>query len=228
MKTLKPFRSTLFFLCCLLLWVTSIQAQLARPNNVLTVAIVPCAVVYSGMPQSEVLSPEAYVREGSTSGALQRNLYLYMTEYLEANPKSTIQLQAVTDTNILLELNGITLRESWKMGAPELMEVLGVDAVLRVSVAYATGSVTRISGTGDNPGAPNCDNGVLMIPSKTIASAMLLEGKLGYFSPIWRLGNHYRRFRRGRGNKAIARRIIRRLTRNLSPYQNNYLFAQNE
>src|SRR5678809_189197 len=99
------------------------------------VAILPAEVTFSGK-QPKNLSPDDIAKaEERESIDFQ---YALMNSILNhANTKryiTTVNFQDINTTRKILEQNNISIRDSWNKNDDELAKLLGVDAVIRMSV----------------------------------------------------------------------------------------------
>ena len=99
------------------------------------VAILPAEVTFSGK-QPKNLSPEDIAKaEEAESINFQ---YALMNSILRhANTKkyvTTVNFQDINTTQKILDQNNISVRESWNKDDAELAKLLGVDAVIRMSI----------------------------------------------------------------------------------------------
>ena len=133
------------------------------------VAILPAEVTLAGkLPKN--LSPEDIAKaEESESVNFQ---YALMNSILRhANTKkyvTTVNFQDINTTQKILDANNISIRDSWKKDDNELAKLLGVDAVIRMSIrkqrymsdeaSYGVGvakSVISRTGIGSKIPVPN-------------------------------------------------------------------------
>src|SRR4030095_6987851 len=133
------------------------------------VAILPAEVTFSGK-QPKNLSPEDIAKaEERESIDFQ---YALMNSILRhANTKkyiTTVNFQDINTTQKILDQNNISIRDSWKKDDNELARLLGVDAVIRMSIrkqrymsdeaSYGVGvakSVIYRTGIGSKVPVPN-------------------------------------------------------------------------
>ncbi|WP_020537783.1 hypothetical protein [Lewinella cohaerens] len=204
--------STLFLLSFLLLKLTSCsiaqKSQLNTDKEKLSIAIVPCEVVgLKHLPFDYSLSQQLAIQT-SISSNLQSTVYHELADQLDAHYPTSLTLQSLSETNALLDIKGISLKESWELPTATLANLLNVDAVLRISIRDSPANVTRTSGTNDNPGAPQDDNNIWQDTGETFVSAGLFDGDSGI--PLWSTGSPKQL---GRKHEVIARRIARRINR---------------
>ncbi len=99
------------------------------------IAVLPSEIVLTGK-QPEQLTPEQIAQiEEEESKAFQLALYSNILQY--ANSRKyymSVGVQDVNKTMTVLEENGISLRESWKLDDKKLASLLGVDAVVRMQI----------------------------------------------------------------------------------------------
>lgn len=99
------------------------------------IAVLPSEIVLTGK-QPEQLTPEQVAQiEEEESKAFQLALYSNILQY--ANSRKyymSVGVQDVNKTMTVLEENGISLRESWKLDDKKLASLLGVDAVVRMQI----------------------------------------------------------------------------------------------
>ncbi len=201
-------------------------AQLAAPStpqNLPTIAILPCNVDHLGIAKSAIPSDELQYLEHSIAYSIQQEMFQELHDYIDARYPDEIRIQQLAETNTRLQLNQISLQDSWELGLYELAAILEVDAVLMVRVRYDRGAVTRTSGTSDNLGAPRCDDGFTPTPSSIRYHAALREVQTGYA-----LSGFGRCFglKRGKKHDLLAKRIVRRIGSGLSSLF--YDYAQND
>lgn len=184
------------------------------------IAILPCVVENVGMPKSAVSPEEFYRIESGISYSLQREVYDDLLDHVETNHSQTLQLQALTETNMLLEIAGLSLEESWQANISQLAEVLDVDAILRVSVRYDRGTMEVIASLPELPWSPDC---VTPIQSEVDLSANLYDASSGL--PLWTYGRSFGS-KRGRKYEVMARRMVREIGPSLPSFLHYY--AQSE
>ncbi len=99
------------------------------------IAVLPSEIVLTGK-QPEQLTPEQIAQiEEEESKAFQLALYSNILQH--ANSRKyymSVGVQDVHKTMSVLEENGISLRESWKLDDKKLASLLGVDAVVRMQI----------------------------------------------------------------------------------------------
>ncbi len=99
------------------------------------IAVLPSEIVLTGK-QPEQLTPEQIAQiEEEESKAFQLALYSNILQH--ANSRKyymSVGVQDVHKTMSVLEENGISLRESWKLDDKRLASLLGVDAVVRMQI----------------------------------------------------------------------------------------------
>ena len=133
------------------------------------VAILPAEITLSGkLPKN--LSPEDIAKSEETESVNFQ--YALMNSILRhANTKryvTTVNFQDINTTQKILDQNNISIRDSWKKDDNELARLLGVDAVIRMSIrkqrymsdeaSYGVGvakSVISRTGIGSRIPVPN-------------------------------------------------------------------------
>src|SRR5688572_13956878 len=111
---------------------SSFEQQVAHHR---LVAILPAEMIFTGK-QPETLTTEEIAKiEESESRSFQRSLYNNILRYANSRKyTTTVNFQDVIVTQRLLEQKSIGIRDAWKKDDKELMEVLGVDAVVRMRI----------------------------------------------------------------------------------------------
>ena len=133
------------------------------------VAILPAEITLAGkLPKN--LSPEDIAKSEETESVNFQ--YALMNSILRhANTKryvTTVNFQDINTTQKILDQNNISIRDSWKKDDTELAKLLGVDAVIRMSIrkqrymsdeaSYGVGvakSVISRTGIGSKVPVPN-------------------------------------------------------------------------
>ena len=137
MKKIVPLLSLAFVLvsvsCSRKYYTSSFFEQQTAGHRV--IAVLPSEIVLTGK-QPEQLTPEQIAQiEEEESKAFQLALYSNILQH--ANSRKyymSVGVQDVHKTMSVLEENGISLRESWKLDDKKLASLLGVDAVVRMQI----------------------------------------------------------------------------------------------
>ena len=133
------------------------------------VAILPAEITLAGkLPKN--LSPEDIAKAEETE-SVNFQFALMNSILRHANTKryvTTVNFQDINTTQKILDENSITVRDSWKKDDTELAKLLGVDAVIRMSIrkqrymsdeaSYGVGvakSVISRTGIGSKVPVPN-------------------------------------------------------------------------
>jgi len=96
-----------------------------------TIAVLPFEVYTYGKLPKDVTEEMLIKMEDLESTVLQAELHDGILESkFEDQGQFRVALQHYSETNLLLEKNGINVRESWTHSPEKLAETLGVDAVL--------------------------------------------------------------------------------------------------
>ena len=104
-------------------------------ENHTTVAILPFELFTVGhTPES--LTPEMIAEiEEVESTTFQSNFYnKVLSSTQRGRGQLRVGMQHYSETNSILEKNGISVRDSWTMSPKDLADVLGVDAVLKARI----------------------------------------------------------------------------------------------
>ena len=109
---------------------TSSQALRAQQKAV-RIAVVPCTIDDLGRGSQFLTTEEILQLERGLSFSLQRKLYDHLLDQIDQKHGNALEVQALTETNTLLELSGISLQESWQQTVPQLAIVLNVDYLTR-------------------------------------------------------------------------------------------------
>jgi hypothetical protein len=100
-----------------------------------SVAVLPFEMVLDGELPEGLTSAQIARIEEDESLAFQRALYNALLSQSGAGAgRIRIDLQPVAETNRILRGCGLTVQQSWAMGAQDLAAILGVDAVIRTRV----------------------------------------------------------------------------------------------
>lgn len=190
---------------------TSSQSLRAQQKAV-RIAVVPCAIDDLGRGSQFLSTEEILQLERGLSFSLQRELYDHLLDQIDQKHGNALEIQALTETNTLLELSGISLQESWQQTVPQLAAVLDVDVILKVELRYQVGHARQIAGTFNRPHTIPCDDGLMLSPERTFLRARLVEASSGL--PLWNTRNNDW-VSKGRKNEVIARRIVGELSPSL-------------
>jgi len=133
------------------------------------VAILPAEVTFSGK-QPKNMTPEA-IAEAEERESIDFQYALMNSILNHANTKkyiTTVNFQDINTTRKILEQNNISIRDSWNKTDDELAKLLGVDAVIRMSIrkqrymsdeaSYGVGVAKQIvykTGIGSKVPVPN-------------------------------------------------------------------------
>lgn len=99
------------------------------------VAILPAEMIFTGNRPQNMTDADIAKTEELESTVFQQFLYNNILKYSKKGRYyTTVSFQSTTSTLQLLEKNDISVRESWKMTAEELKQLLNVDAVVRMKV----------------------------------------------------------------------------------------------
>lgn len=99
------------------------------------VAVLPAEMIFTGTRPQNMTEEDVAKTELLESKVFQQYQYNNILAYAQKGKKKMhVNFQSVDRTNELLEKRGISLRESWKMNASDLCDILGVDAVVRLQV----------------------------------------------------------------------------------------------
>jgi hypothetical protein len=99
------------------------------------VAILPAEMIYTGK-QPETMTPDEIQRiEESESRSFQRSLYNNILRYANSRKYyTTVNFQDVIMTQKLLDENKIGIRDAWRKDDKELVQLLKVDAIVRMRI----------------------------------------------------------------------------------------------
>lgn len=188
-------------------------------SQVPLIAILPGKIVDWGMAKSAIPTGELQRQEHSIAYSLQQEVFQDLYDYIDRYHRQEVALQQLFETNARLQMDQISLQDSWEMSNAELAAILDVDLVLRVNVRYDRGFVGLMSGTSDNPGAPTCDDGITPIPNEVRYGASLSDGITGASLAHY---NNVFSGKRGRKHDVVARGIVRHLGPNLPSLLHHY------
>jgi hypothetical protein len=99
------------------------------------IAVLPPQMVLTGNKPKNVTEEEIAKIEETESKLFQRSLYNNILSRANTNKyEMSVALQPYDNTIALLEAKGINLRDAWRKDDKELATILGVDAIVRMSV----------------------------------------------------------------------------------------------
>lgn len=141
-QNLEPMKvHNLFFLSAIflaLLTTSCNRAYLVNDFEATTfkhkeIAVLPFEVIFTGKKPERLSFDELEAILEVESEIFQNNYYNQILRSSTRNSRQAlgVNVQAHSTTAGILEENGITARNSWKMKPAELAEILGVDAVVR-------------------------------------------------------------------------------------------------
>jgi hypothetical protein len=137
MKKTVPF---LFFACTLLF------AACSRKNyapsffyqqtlNHKTIAVLPAEMIFTGKQPKDLSEEDISKIEEEESRQFQMSLYSSILRHANSGRYYMfVNVQDISKTLNSLQENEISMRDSWKMDASKLAELLGVDAVVKMQV----------------------------------------------------------------------------------------------
>ncbi|MEL6142782.1 MAG: hypothetical protein AAFQ37_09545 [Bacteroidota bacterium] len=211
-RWIKPTLLTL-----LLVIVVVCQAQNTtsdNPSSPLKIAVAPVIINSNNVVLYSWPEEVRYRFETNASRDLQTELFYELEKYSPHHRSHDWELQHFTDTNNRLAAYGYSITDSWELSLVELADLLGVDAVLQVSLTCSPRSISsRTAGQRQLPNNwetlfVNCP--VVYSPRETFVEAGLFDGLTGL--PYWSMGLG-KGVRCGHKNKTIARMLIRNLMR---------------
>jgi hypothetical protein len=100
-----------------------------------TIAVLPPQIVMTGKKPRDLSEYDIAKIEETESKLFQRSLYNNILT--RANTRKyvmDVSVQPYDNTIALLETNGVSIRDAWRKSDAELSKMLGVDAIVRMSV----------------------------------------------------------------------------------------------
>ena len=108
---------------------------LEKTANHRIIAVLPIEIVFTGKQPKKLTADQIDEIEEAESLAFQASLYrLLCLEQGRYRHPIVIDIQPVEKTNDILEDQGLSIRDTWKMEQVELSRILKVDAVVRSRV----------------------------------------------------------------------------------------------
>src|SRR6476469_6307258 len=100
-----------------------------------TIAVLPPQIVMTGKKPRDLSEYDIAKIEETESKLFQRSLYNNILT--RANTRKyvmDVSVQPYDNTIALLESNNVSIRDAWKKSDEELSKILGVDAIVRMSI----------------------------------------------------------------------------------------------
>jgi hypothetical protein len=193
-------------------WFRPTVKPLLSTDN-LTIAVIPCEIIQQREATTANTKAQQAIIQQQLSQQLQADIYYRFINDLELHARPYLRIQHFSDTNNALAAQDISLLQAWQMSSPELAEVLGVDAVLRLTLESAIAyTPSWVDDTSHQQYAPDGSDYLNMGPPPNQIKAALYDGSSGM--PLWQFKNRTVNDR-GIAYKKIARKVTRQIGRAL-------------